>query len=78
MDLPDVDASHLLERLHAQLSGQVPIIVMTAEPPSRRLARNEGTTSYLLKPFAVPTLLQSIGQALDGAAPGIEGAATDR
>ena len=78
MDLPDIDAQHLLERLHSQLSGQVPIIVMTAEPPSRRLARNEGATSYLLKPFAVPALLQSVGQALDGAASHAQGMASDR
>jgi len=67
-ELPDIDASYLLERLHAQLSGQVPIIVMTAEPPSRRRARSEGATSYLLKPFAVPALLRSVGQALEGIA----------
>jgi len=68
MDLPDTDASHLLKRIHRQLSGRVPIIVMTAEPPSRELARNKVATSYLLKPFAVPTLLQSVEQALSGAA----------
>jgi len=63
-DLPDADTAHLLERLRTQLSGQVPIIVMSAEPPSRSLTRKGGATSYLLKPFAVPVLLQSIGQAL--------------
>jgi DNA-binding response OmpR family regulator len=78
MDLPDIDASHLLEHLHSQLSGQVPIIIMTAEPPSRSLARNEGTTSYLLKPFAVPALLQRVGQALDGAASGTQEMTADR
>ena len=67
-ELPDIDASHLLERLHAQLSDQVPIIVMTAEPPSRRRMRKEGATGYLLKPFAVPALLRSVGQALEGTA----------
>ena len=77
-DLPDIDASHLLERLHAQLSGQVPIIVMTAEPPSRTFARHEGATSYLLKPFAIPALLQSVGQALDGTASDAQGTAKDR
>ena len=72
-DLPDFDAPRLLERLHIQLSGQVPIIVMSAEPPSRSLARNGRTTSYLLKPFAVPVLLQSVGQALDDATAVAEG-----
>ena len=77
-ELPDIDASHLLERLHTQLSGQVPIIVMTTEPPSRRFARNDDATSYLLKPFAVPALLQSVGQALDYAASRANGMAVDR
>jgi DNA-binding response OmpR family regulator len=77
-ELPDIDAQRLLEHLHTQLSGQVPIIVMTAEPPSRRLARNEGRTSYLLKPFAIPALLQSVGQALEGKASGAQGMAADR
>ena len=67
-ELPDIDAAHLLKRLHTQLSGQVPIIVMTAEPPSRRRAGSEGATSYLLKPFAVPALLRSVEQALEDAA----------
>lgn len=77
-DLPDMDALRLLERLHTQLSGQVPIIVMSAEPPSRGSKQNDGATSYLLKPFAVPALLQSVGQALDGAPSDAEGAAVDR
>jgi DNA-binding response OmpR family regulator len=77
-ELPDIDASHLLERLHAQLSGQVPIIVMTTEPPSRKLMRNEGATSYLLKPFAVPALLRSVGQALENTASGTPRVVADR
>ena len=72
-DLPDFDAPRLLERLHIQLSGQVPIIVMSAEPPSRSLARNGRATSYQLKPFAVPVLLQSVGQALGSAVSGVDG-----
>ena len=78
MDLPDIDASLLLQRLHVLLSGRVPIIVMTAEPPSRKSARHEGATSYLLKPFAIPALLQSVGQALDGPASDVQRTATDR
>ena len=66
-DLPDMDAQHLLERLHTQLSGQVPIIVITAEPPSRSFKQDDHAISYLLKPFAVPVLLQTVGLALDGA-----------
>jgi DNA-binding response OmpR family regulator len=77
-DLPDMDATHLLERLHTQLSGRVPIIVMSAEPPSRSFKQDDRAISYLLKPFAVPVLLQSVGLALDGAPSDAEGAAVDR
>ncbi|NIV33559.1 MAG: response regulator [Anaerolineae bacterium] len=78
MDQPDSDASHLLEHLHTQLPDRVPIIVMTAEPPSRSLVRDKSRTRYLLKPFAVPDLLLSVGQALDGATSGMQGTTTDR
>jgi CheY-like chemotaxis protein len=72
-DLPDMDTPHLLERLHTQLSGQVPIIILSAEPPSRSFRQDDRATSYLLKPFAVPDLLQSIGRALDSAQSDAEG-----
>lgn len=65
-DLPDMDVPHLLERLHDQLSGRVPIIVLSAEPPSRSLKQHDRAISYLLKPFAIPALLRYVGQALDG------------
>lgn len=65
-DVPDMEATHLLERLQDPLAGQVPIIVITAEPPSRRLDQNGHAVSYLLKPFAVRTLLERVGQALGG------------
>lgn len=65
-DLPDIEVPLLLDHLQAQLSGQVPIIVMCAEPPSRRLRQDRYAVSYLLKPFAIPALLQQIRQALDG------------
>ena len=76
-DLPDMDALHLLERLHTQLSGQVPIIVMSAEPPSRSFKQDDRAISYLLKPFAVSVLLQSGGRALDGAPSDAEETAAD-
>ena len=71
-ELPDMEAPYLLERLHTRLSEQVPIIVISAEPPSRSRTQDDRATSYLLKPFAVPALLQSVGQALDGAPLGAE------
>jgi DNA-binding response OmpR family regulator len=65
-DVPDMEATHLLDRLQDPLAEQVPIIVITAEPPSRRLDRNGHAIRYLLKPFAVVTLLEQVGQALGG------------
>jgi DNA-binding response OmpR family regulator len=65
-DMPDMEVTHLLDRVRDQLAGQVPIIVLLAEPPSRHLYQNRQSISYLLKPFAVHTLLQQVGQALDG------------
>jgi CheY-like chemotaxis protein len=63
-DIPDMEATHLLDRLQDPLAGQVPVIVITAEPPSRHLDRNGCAIRYLLKPFAVITLLEQVGQAL--------------
>ena len=65
-DVPDMEVTHLLDRVRDQLAGQVPIIVLSAEPPSRHLNQNGQAISYLLKPFAVHTLLQQVGQALEG------------
>ena len=76
-DLPDMDTPHLLERLDTQLSGQVPIIVISAEPPSRSFKQDDRAISYVLKPFAVPVLLQSVGRALDGALSDAEETAVD-
>jgi CheY-like chemotaxis protein len=63
-DVADMDATHLLARLRAQLIGSVPIIVLSAEPPSRSHRENGHAVSYLLKPFAAATLLQQVQQAL--------------
>jgi DNA-binding response OmpR family regulator len=77
-DLPDMDTPHLIERLNTQISDQVPIIVMSAEPPSRSFKQEDRAISYLLKPFAVPVLLQSVGRALAGAPSDPEGTTVDR
>ena len=63
-DLLDIEFTQLLDHLQAQLGGQVPIIVISAELPSRRLRTNGHAVSYLLKPFAIPALLQKVEQAL--------------
>ena len=63
-DVPDMEVTHLLDRVRAQLAEQVPIIVLSAEPPSRHLDQNGDGISYLIKPFAVHSLLERVGQAL--------------
>jgi CheY-like chemotaxis protein len=63
-DLPDMYVNHLLDRLSALLDGQVPIIILSAEPPDRQCLHNGQVVSFLLKPFAAPALLQQVRQAL--------------
>lgn len=66
LELPDMDALHLLDALRARLDGRwVPIIVMSTEPPERRLRDGGGSTSYLQKPFAAPVLLEQVRGAVD-------------
>lgn len=65
-DLPDMEFTHLLDRLQAQLDGNVPILVLCADPPSRQLRQNGHAVSFLQKPFAIPALLQHVRQALGG------------
>jgi len=65
-DVPDMEVTHLLDRLQDQVTLPVPIIVLCAEPPSRLLNQNGQAISYLLKPFAALTLLQQVGQSLRG------------
>lgn len=64
-DLPDMEVTHLLDCLQAQLSAPVPIIILSPEPPSRHLKQNGYARRYLIKPFAVLSLLQQVRQALD-------------
>ena len=63
-ELPDVQITHLLDRLQAELDGPVPIIVLCAEPPYRELRRNGHTVRFLVKPFAIPALLTEVRLAL--------------
>jgi DNA-binding response OmpR family regulator len=66
-DLPDMETSEFLERLHARVSGPVPVIVISPELPSRNVGWNHQAVRYVQKPFAVSVLLRSVAQALDGA-----------
>jgi CheY-like chemotaxis protein len=48
LDLPGIDAVYLLHALHAQLSGRpVPIIAISADPPSRQVLEQGYVASYL-------------------------------
>jgi two-component system KDP operon response regulator KdpE len=64
-DLPDMEVAHLLERLKTELGEQVPIIVLSSEPPGRHLRQNGHRIWYLLKPFAAAALLEQVWQALE-------------
>lgn len=68
-EIPDTQLDHLVARLRGQVVRQVPIIVLTAEPPNRCSDQDGGEIRYLLKPFAVPTLLEQVRAALDTAPP---------
>jgi DNA-binding response OmpR family regulator len=63
-DMPDMEVEHLLDRLQAQSGKQVPIIVLSSEPPSRRPQQNDHRLSYLVKPFSALALLRQVWQAL--------------
>jgi len=65
-DVPGTEVTFLLDRLQGHASLPVPIIVLCAEPPSRLLNQNGQAISYLLKPFAVLTLLEQVGRSLGG------------
>jgi DNA-binding response OmpR family regulator len=65
LDLPGVDMFHLLRALRARLAGRlVPIIGLSAEPPSRELRRQGYVDCYLPKPFAASALLEQVQCAL--------------
>jgi DNA-binding response OmpR family regulator len=65
LDLPGVDAVYLLRALHDRLGEwPVPIIAISAEPPSHEILEQGYVTSYLRKPFAVPALLDQVRKAL--------------
>jgi two-component system chemotaxis response regulator CheY len=65
LDLPDLDVLHLLGGLQARIDGRrVPVIVISTEPPGRRLKHHRHIVGHVLKPFAVPALLEQIRKAL--------------
>jgi DNA-binding response OmpR family regulator len=65
LDLPDEDLIEMVHTLQVQWAGcPVPVVVMSAEPPSRRLMQRGRIAGHLLKPFAVPSLLAQVQNAL--------------
>jgi DNA-binding response OmpR family regulator len=71
LDLLEVDALHWLGAFQAQAGGQLPpIIMMSAEPPDRRLMRDGQAISHLQKPFAASVLLRQVRRALSEAPTG--------
>jgi DNA-binding response OmpR family regulator len=65
LDLPDGDVLELLDTLHVQWTGcPVPVVLMSAEPPSRQLMQQGQIAGHLQKPFAVPSLLAQVQSAL--------------
>lgn len=68
--MPEMDGLTLLETLGAARQG-VPVIMMTAhgDVPMAVRAMRAGAADFVEKPFEPDRLLQSIAQAVEGAAP---------
>lgn len=65
MDLPDGGALSLLRALENRFGARpVPIILLSAEPPTRGLLREAQVQGYLLKPFDVATLVAQVRDLL--------------
>jgi DNA-binding response OmpR family regulator len=67
IEVPDAQLDHLVARLRGEVVRQMPIIVLTAEPPSERTTQEADQIRYLLKPFGVPALLDQVQAALQAA-----------
>lgn len=65
LELPGVDVLRLLHSLRTELQEpSVPVIVLSADPPSRHVLHSGRPASVLQKPFAAPALLQLVRLAL--------------
>ena len=68
LELPNAEALQVLKSFPLGADGRrIPVIVMSAEPPSRQLMRDSQVTGHLAKPFAVPALLEQVRWALGDA-----------
>jgi CheY-like chemotaxis protein len=65
LDLPDMDAWHLLGALGARFADRpVPIVALCTEPPDRRLLHHAQLAACLQKPFSASALLEQVQGAL--------------
>jgi CheY-like chemotaxis protein len=65
LDLPDEDALQLLRVLHGRMmEKRIPIVIMAPEPPSRQFIQQGMIAGHLLKPFAIPVLLEQVQKVL--------------
>jgi DNA-binding response OmpR family regulator len=70
LDLPDGEGLASLEMLDSWTGARVPIVFLSAEPPSRTHSGHRFPFGYVQKPFSVPVLLQHIQRALSQAETG--------
>lgn len=76
-EVPGAQTDHLVARLRGLVVGQVPIIVLAAELPAASTKQDGAQIRYLLKPFAVPALLDQVRAALQTSPAGSRSAKRD-
>ncbi|MCL7451542.1 MAG: response regulator [Anaerolineae bacterium] len=65
LDLPDGAAWNLLDAFELQFASQpVPVVLLSAEPPSRETMQKGPVAGHLLKPFGVLSLLEQVRRLL--------------
>jgi two-component system, chemotaxis family, chemotaxis protein CheY len=66
LDLPNGAAWTLLDAFEHRFAGQpVPVVLMSAEPPSRETMQKKAVAGHLLKPFGVLSLVDQVRRLLD-------------
>lgn len=62
--LPELDGHQVAERLRAEGSADLPILLITADGHAAQKARQAGAYAYLSKPFELEDLLQAVRKGL--------------
>jgi DNA-binding response OmpR family regulator len=66
LELPGVDVLRLLQTLRTELNeSNVPIIILSADPPTQSVLGKAKPTDVLQKPFAARVLLHLVRRALN-------------